>query len=73
MDYRLDNMRISNDELILFDWGECSLAPPGFDLAYFMITSLTPHNRRAWEASLLNTYLTDPRVRRCSIQPSSAI
>ncbi len=57
MDYRLDNMRISNDELILFDWGECSLAPPGFDLAYFMITSLTPHNRRAWEASLLNTYL----------------
>ena len=56
MDYRLDNMRISGDDLILFDWGECSLAPPGFDLAYFMITSLSSRNRHAWEETLLNTY-----------------
>ena len=33
MDFRLDNMRISGDDLILFDWGECSLAAPGFYLA----------------------------------------
>lgn len=56
MDYRLDNMRISGNDLMLFDWGECSLAPPGFDLAYFLITSLTTQNRRAWEETLLNTY-----------------
>jgi len=56
MDYRLDNMRIRSDDLILFDWGECSLAPPGFDLAYFLITSLTSQNRRAWEETLLDTY-----------------
>jgi thiamine kinase-like enzyme len=56
MDFRLDNMRIFGDELILFDWGECSLAPPGFDLAYFLITSLTTQNRRTWEGTLLDTY-----------------
>jgi hypothetical protein len=56
MDFRLDNMRISGDDFMLFDWGECSLAAPGFDLAYFMITSLTTRNRRTWEETLLNTY-----------------
>ncbi|MBT5702981.1 MAG: phosphotransferase [Gammaproteobacteria bacterium] len=56
MDFRLDNMRISDEDLILFDWGECSLAAPGFDLAYFMITSLTTRNRRTWEKTLLDTY-----------------
>ena len=56
MDFRLDNMRISGDDLILFDWGECSLAAPGFDLAYFLITSLTTSNRRTWEQTLLDTY-----------------
>ncbi|MGV0033630.1 MAG: phosphotransferase [Candidatus Azotimanducaceae bacterium WSBS_2022_MAG_OTU7] len=56
MDFRLDNLRINGDELILFDWGESSLAPPGFDLAYFLTTSLTTRNRRAWEQALLDTY-----------------
>jgi hypothetical protein len=56
MDFRLDNLRISGDDLMLFDWGESSLAPPGFDLAYFLITSLTTRNRRAWEETLLDTY-----------------
>ena len=56
MDFRLDNMRISGDDLILFDWGECSLAAPGFDLAYFLITSLTTRNRRTWEQTLIDTY-----------------
>ena len=56
MDFRLDNMRIDGDDLMLFDWGECSLAAPGFDLAYFLITSLTTRNRRTWEGTLLDTY-----------------
>jgi hypothetical protein len=56
LDFRLDNMRISGDDLMLFDWGECSLAAPGFDLAYFLITSLTTRNRRTWEETLLDTY-----------------
>ena len=56
MDFRLDNMRINGDDLMLFDWGECSLAGPGFDLAYFLITSLTTRNRRTWEETLLDTY-----------------
>ena len=56
MDFRLDNMRISGDDLILFDWGECSLAAPGFDLAYFLLTSLTTRNRRTWEQTLIDNY-----------------
>jgi hypothetical protein len=56
MDFRLDNMRINGDDLILFDWGDCSLAAPGFDLAYFLITSLTTRNRRSWEQTLIDTY-----------------
>ena len=56
MDFRLDNIRIKGEELIVFDWGECSLASPGCDLAYFIITSLTKKNRRLWERTLLSTY-----------------
>ncbi len=56
MDFRLDNMRINGDDLMLFDWGECSLAAPGFDLAYFLVTSLTTQNRRTFESTLLDTY-----------------
>ena len=56
MDFRLDNIRIKDEELMVFDWGESSFAAPGCDLAYFIITSLTAKNRRLWEGTLLSTY-----------------
>ena len=55
LDYRLDNLRFS-DDLIVLDWGESTHAPAGFDLANFLVSSLTIENRRSWEAWLLATY-----------------
>ena len=57
MDFRLANIRFRNSALRVFDWGEYSLAPPGFDLAYFMTMSVTTDNRRAWEQEALECYL----------------
>ena len=57
MDFRLANIRFRDSALRVFDWGEYSLAPPGFDLAYFMTMSVTTDNRRAWEQEALECYL----------------
>jgi hypothetical protein len=57
MDFRLDNLRFREDEVTVFDWGEYSLAPVGFDMAYFMTTSLTTSNRRKWEEQMLAVHL----------------
>lgn len=57
MDCRLDNLRFRGSEPVLFDWGEVSFAPIGFDLANFMVTSLSAENYRDWEVILLDAYL----------------
>jgi hypothetical protein len=60
MDFRLNNFRfgdgVNADDFTLFDWGDYGLAPVGFDLAYFMVTSVTAANRRKWEANVLDSY-----------------
>lgn len=53
MDCRWENMRFRNNLPILFDWGEYGLAPPGFDVSYFMMTSVTKHNRQVSESDVL--------------------
>lgn len=58
MDYRLDNLKFNEAELILLDWGELSGAPPGFDIANFLVTSVTAENRQAWEREALTCYLS---------------
>lgn len=56
MDFRLDNLAFRDDQAVLFDWGEFSMAPAGFDLAYFAVTSLTTQQRRSCEARMLDRY-----------------
>ncbi len=56
LDFRLDNLRFLANELVVFDWGEATMAPPGFDLATFMVTSMDVDLRRASELSLLKRY-----------------
>ena len=57
MDFRLDNLGFAKDQVTLFDWGEFSSAPPGFDLAYFAVTSMTIEQRRSEEDSFLDAYV----------------
>ena len=57
MDFRLDNLGFTPEQVTLFDWGEFSSAPPGFDLAYFAVTSMTTEQRRAVEDTFLDTYV----------------
>ena len=57
MDFRLDNLGFTAEQVTLFDWGEFSTAPPGFDLAYFAVTSMTIEQRRSIEDIYLETYV----------------
>ena len=60
MDFRLDNLRFSRSngltELTVLDWGEYGLAPAGFDVATFLVTSVTTENRRLFEQEALRCY-----------------
>lgn len=58
MDLRSDNLRLKDGVPVIFDWGDYCLSPPGFDLAYFMTTSVSTDNRRRWEVDYLSEYLT---------------
>ncbi len=58
MDFRLENLSFNKEEVTVFDWGEFSTAPRGFDLAYFAVTSMTIEQRRAIEDSFLETYIS---------------
>ena len=62
MDFRLENLGFKEEQLTVFDWGEFSAAPAGFDLAYFAITSMTIDQRRSNEDSFLETYVAQSSV-----------
>lgn len=71
MDFRLENLRFRDEEMILFDWGETAMAPIGFDLACFFTSSLSSESRQASEASLLARYqqtLTATGEISCSVK-----
>ena len=58
-DYRLDNLLFPTDDpsgVAAVDWQTVGLGPPARDLAYFLATSLSPEDRRRYEADLLATY-----------------
>lgn len=57
MDYRNDNLAYTDRGVIAFDWGEFSFAPPGFDFACYMVTSISAKDRQALEAELLDGYI----------------
>src|SRR5204862_400530 len=55
--HRLDNMRFEGDDIVVFDW-QVILATSGlYDVMYFVVTSLTTDQRRAWQDDLLARYL----------------
>jgi hypothetical protein len=57
-DFRLDNMLFRpTGELVLLDWQLLLVGTYHYDLAYFLTTSLTTEQRRAWEHDLLRRYL----------------
>ena len=69
MDFRLDNFRFIDNDLVIFDWGDYCIAPIGFDLAYLAVTSLSIDNRRAWEARMLALHIEQLKlngIERCS-------
>jgi thiamine kinase-like enzyme len=55
-DFRLANLAFGSDEVYAFDWQVIRSGPPLFDVAWFMITSLTIEQRRLAEETLLSTY-----------------
>ncbi|MDG1845852.1 MAG: phosphotransferase [Acidimicrobiales bacterium] len=57
-DLRSDNLLFSLDgsSVTLIDWQGCSIAPPVFDLAYFLCQSLTINDRQLFEEELLLFY-----------------
>lgn len=56
-DLRLDNLLFTPDEeVVLVDWQGIGVAPPSWDLAYFLTQSLSTECRRANESALLAVY-----------------
>lgn len=55
-DYRLANLAFTRDDVYAFDWQVIRVGHPLFDVAWFMLTSLTVRQRRGAEASLLRAY-----------------
>ena len=55
-DFRLANLAFSSDDVYVFDWQVIRAGPPLFDVAWFMLTSLTVDQRRADEMTLLRAY-----------------
>ena len=60
-DLRADNLLFSLDgtSVSLIDWQGCCIAPPAFDLAYFLTQSLTINDRQKYEKELLSFYMEE--------------
>ena len=57
-DFRLDNMLFDGeDNLAVLDWQLVLVGGGGYDLAYFIVESLTTEQRREWERPFLERYL----------------
>ncbi|MDX1664162.1 MAG: phosphotransferase [Candidatus Promineifilaceae bacterium] len=56
VDFRLDNLFLTADEIIVVDWQDIHRGPGAYDLAYFIATSLDPALLREHEPSLLRHY-----------------
>jgi len=57
-DLRADNLLFSptDGEVTLVDWQGAGIGPPAFDLAYFLVQSLTVDDRRSHERALIESY-----------------
>jgi aminoglycoside phosphotransferase (APT) family kinase protein len=56
-DFRLDNLMLSPDGAVtVVDWQTLTVGLPARDLAYWVSTSLSPHDRRASEAAVVAAY-----------------
>jgi len=61
VDYRLDNMVFSDDgtQMTLLDWQQVYCGPGLWDIGLFMSQSVDVSDRRRWEKSLIDTYLSE--------------
>lgn len=56
MDFRPDNLSMHDGQLIVFDWGEFCLAPPGFDIVSMVVNTCTSDYRRLRECDMIELY-----------------
>ena len=57
-DYRTANLRFPSpkEPARILDWGDYSWGPAAFDVVNFLVTSLSPEDRQAWEEDALAEY-----------------
>lgn len=60
-DLRADNLLFdpSGDSVTLVDWQGCGVGPAAFDVAYFLVQSLTVETRRAHEVALISHWQSE--------------
>lgn len=58
-DYRLDNMLVVGDRVVILDWQTVGWGVPLFDVAYLLGTSWSPSLRRARERDEIARYVDD--------------
>ena len=56
-DFRADNLLFGGDRVVVVDWQTVGLGPGPGDLSYLLGASLTPDDRRAQEAGLVDRYV----------------
>ncbi|MBP6014651.1 MAG: DUF1679 domain-containing protein [Alphaproteobacteria bacterium] len=72
-DSRLENFVFRNQsssDLALIDWQLVARLRPGWDIGYFLASSLTETNRRRWQAALIERYLEG--LRQAGVRDYSA-
>lgn len=57
-DFRVDNMLMSDDEVVIIDWQTVGWGPVMFDFAYLMGTSVEAQTRKTIERDMLRLYLS---------------
>jgi hypothetical protein len=74
-DLRADNLLFTREDSKVFivDWQGTSKGPAGWDLAYFMTSSLSVETRRENEEMLLNHYVNSLKAAGKNLDPAEAL
>lgn len=73
-DLRADNLLFDpdNKSVTIIDWQGCGTGPAAFDMAYFLVQSLTIENRREHEDHLVNMWVDELENRGVASAPDQA-
>lgn len=55
-DYKLDNLAFSANGVVVYDWGDVGVGPVGYDVAHFLVGSLTSSERQSNEREFVEEY-----------------